>query len=88
MYAHRVSTDIQHTVLRIRPRASAGAWWSAARLRHDAPPAVGALLAGRARVELTPEEADQAITWARSVDGWAAAEPKPLFIHQADLAPS
>lgn len=26
-------------------------------------------------------EAAQAMAWAGSVDGWDAAEPKPLFIH-------
>lgn len=72
-------------MLRVCPRASAAGWWSAARLRRDAPPAIGALLAGRQRVELTPGEAAQAIIWARSVEGWAAAEPKPLFIYQPDL---
>lgn len=57
-------------------------------MRRDAPPAVGALLAGRRRVEVTPLETDQALEWAGSVDGWTAAEPKPLFIHQPDIAHS
>lgn len=74
-------TEAPHTTLRVNPRASAAGWWSAARRRPDAPPAISALLAGRGRVELTAVEAADAITWAGSVDGWAAAEPKPLFIH-------
>ena len=83
-YAHAVLTDAPHTALRVNPRASAAGWWSAARLRHDTPPAISALLAGRRRVELTPDEAAQAMTWAGSVDGWTAAEPKPLFIHGSE----
>jgi len=76
-----VLSDAPHTALRVNPRASAAGWWSGARLRLDTPPAVSTLLTGRKRVEVTPEEATQAIAWAGSVDGWDAAEPKPLFIH-------
>jgi hypothetical protein len=53
-------------VLRIRPEALASAWWHVVR---------------RQRVEVTAQEATQALTWARSVDGSAAADPKPPFIH-------
>ena len=81
-------TGSSPAVLRICPRATADGWWAAAHRRRDAPPAIGALLAGRRRVELTQLEAAQAITWAGTVDGWSAAEPKPLFIHQPDLAES
>jgi hypothetical protein len=80
-YAHGVFTDAPHTSLRVNPQASAAGWWAAARRRHDTPPAISALFTGRRRVELTQAEATQAIAWAGSVDGWAAAEPKPRFIH-------
>ncbi len=39
-------------------------------------------MAGRTRVELTAETAAQALAWAESVDGWGAADPKPLLIHR------
>jgi len=80
-YALRVSADAPGAVLRIRPEALASTWWDAVSRRPDAPPAVDALLTGRQRVEVTVQEATQALTWARSVDGWAAADPKPLFVH-------
>jgi hypothetical protein len=79
-----VLLDTPHATLRVDPRASAVAWWAAARQRRDTPPAVSALLAGRGRVELSALEAADAITWAETVEGWAAAEPKPLFVHRPD----
>ena len=53
---------------------------------RDAPPSIGALLAGRRRVELTSEEAAEAVAWARGLDGWAASEPKPIFIYEPGTA--
>jgi hypothetical protein len=82
-YALQVLTEApQKAVLRIRPEASAPAWWDAVSRRPDAPPAIGALLTGRRRVELPSQEATQALSWAENVDGWAAADPKPLFVHR------
>jgi len=77
-----VLADAPHVVLRISARASAPAWWSAVSRRRDAPPSIGTLLTGRRRVELTAEEAAEAVAWAGSVDGWAASEPKPIFIYE------
>jgi hypothetical protein len=57
-------------------------WWAAARRRADAPDAVAALLHGRTRIELSAEEADAALAWAATVDGWTGAEPKPLLVHR------
>jgi hypothetical protein len=74
--------DDPHVVLRISAGASAPIWWSAASQRRDAPPSIGALLAGRRRVELTSEEAAEAVAWACGLDGWAASEPKPIFIYE------
>jgi hypothetical protein len=66
----------------LRRRTTAAAWWSAARQRRDeAPAALLALLAGRTRVEVTGDEAAAALAWAQTVDGWSAAEPKPIFVH-------
>ena len=87
-YALYVSIDAPHAVLRICPEASAPAWWDAVSRRLDAPPAIDALLTGRRRVEVTEQEATQAIIWAENVDGWAAAEPKPIFVHQPGCAPA
>jgi hypothetical protein len=36
---------------------------------------------GRTRIELTAQEADAALEWAATVDGWAEARPKPLLVH-------
>jgi hypothetical protein len=80
-YAVLVSVDALGAVLRIRSEALASAWWDAVSRRPDAPPAIHALLTGRQRVEVTTQEAAHALTWARTVDGWAAADPKPLFVH-------
>jgi hypothetical protein len=71
-----------YCALRVCPKASAPAWWAAARARSDTPAAIWALMAGRTRVELTGEAAAQVLAWAEGVDGWAAADPKPLFIHR------
>jgi hypothetical protein len=70
--------------LRVRPSASASDWWSAASRRRDAPAAIGALLRGRSRIELSEADAVAALAWAGDLEGWAAAEPKPVFIHQPD----
>jgi hypothetical protein len=69
--------------LRASPRAEVGAWWSAVRRRPDAPRAITALLAGRSRVEVSREEAAHALAWAEGVDGWTAADPKPLVVYPA-----
>jgi hypothetical protein len=70
-----------YVVLRVCPRAAADAWWASARKRRDVPPAVGALIAGRTRVEVTAAEADEALAWAGSIDGWSGLDPKPFFVH-------
>ena len=68
--------------LRARPSATADDWWAAVRLRRDRPHAVGALLAGRDRVEVTEIEGEQALAWAGGVDGWGSASPKPVFLYE------
>jgi hypothetical protein len=67
-----------YVVLRALP---GDAWWSAVRGRTDVPHAVAALLHGRRRIELGADEAEAALTWARALDGWAAADPKPLVVY-------
>jgi hypothetical protein len=69
-------------VLRVQPGAQHGDWWRAARRRNDAPASISALLHGRARLEVTPDEATQAIEWAAAIEGWSTAAAEPLFIHQ------
>jgi hypothetical protein len=73
-----------YCALRVSLQSTAPDWWSAASGRHDAPPVISALLRGRNRVELTRDEAADALAWAGSIAGWAAAEPKPLFMHVPD----
>jgi hypothetical protein len=58
-------------------------WLAAARKRRNAPPAIVALIGGRNRVEVTVEEAEHALAWAASTDGWSGMDPKPLFVHAA-----
>jgi hypothetical protein len=77
-----VDTDAaSYCVLRARPRGWAEPFWSAAREQQDVPSAIRDLLAGRNRVELTRDEAAQALAWAAGIDGWDGAEPKPLFLY-------
>ena len=76
--------DISYYALRRCPGAAAEQWWLVARRRRDLPPALHALAVGRARVELTGEEAADALAWAERVEGWAAAEIKPLLVHPRD----
>jgi hypothetical protein len=73
---------MSYSAVRICPESSAPEWWSEATRRRDAPPALLPLLRGRRRVELTPDEAATVLAWAGTIDGWTAAEPKPLFVHQ------
>jgi hypothetical protein len=73
--------ETSYLALRAVDGAGANGWWAAARRRSDVPTAVGALLHGRRRVELTEAEAEAALAWATTVDGWADAEPKPLLVH-------
>jgi hypothetical protein len=75
-----------YLALRVCTKASAPAWWSAARNRSDVPAAISALLGGRTRVELTAEEAARALDWAASVGGWDAADPKPVFVYLPAVA--
>jgi|tagenome__1003787_1003787.scaffolds.fasta_scaffold18668274_1 hypothetical protein len=74
--------ESSYLALRSVPGPHAAAWWSAARVSHDVPEAVAALMHGRTRIELTAGEADEALAWAETVDGWAHAEPKPLLVHR------
>ena len=67
--------------LRVCPKATADAWLSAVRGRHDVPPGIMALVGGRTRVELTPDEAGEAMAWAGRQEGRADAEPKPLHVY-------
>ena len=73
-----------YVALRRSSRASAPAWWAAARRQRDSPAAAAALLAGRDRVEVSPDEAASVLAWAGTLAGWATADPKPLFLHEPD----
>jgi hypothetical protein len=83
-----VSGSTSYYALRVARGARAGAWWNAVSVRRDAPRASAALLAGRARVELSHDEAQQALAWAASVDGWDGSERKPVMLFPApDASP-
>jgi hypothetical protein len=77
-----MSEQVTYSALRVSARASAGDWWTAAAGRRDAPPAIASLLGGRARVEVTRDEAHGALAWAAEIAGWSTADPKPFFIHE------
>jgi hypothetical protein len=67
--------------IRVCPKATAEAWWAAVRRERDLPPAITTLLTGRTRVELTRDEAGAVMAWARRLDGWGGADPKPLHVY-------
>ena len=73
-----------YLALRRSSGATAPAWWAAARRQPDRPAAVAALIAGRDRVEVSPDEAASVLAWAGTLAGWATADPKPLFLHEPD----
>lgn len=78
-----VDTDAaSYCVLRVRPAAPADAFWSALRTEPEVPRAIRVLLQGRIRVELTREEATEALAWASGIIGWDSADPKPLFLFE------
>jgi hypothetical protein len=69
-------------VLRVDSRATAPLWWRTPSQRRDAPTAITALLGGGTRVEITREEAVQALAWAAAIAGWPTADPKPVVRHE------
>ena len=74
----------ERVVLRID--AGAAGWLDAARGRErEAPDAVRPLLRGRKRVELAPDEAEQALSWARTVPGWDDDRRPPLFVYDGSV---
>ena len=73
-----------YVAIRVVAGARADDWWSAARSSADTPPAIKALLNGRNRIELTSEEADATLAWGATLDGWAAADPKPLAAYRSE----
>ena len=83
-----VHSDVaSYCVLRVCARAPAEAFWAALRAQSEVPPAIGVLLAGRIRVELTRQEATEALAWASAISGWDSADPKPLFVYDPRAAP-
>ena len=67
--------------MRVSERAQGSRWLVNARRAADAPLAIRAVLNGRWRVELTPEEAWAALAWARKVEGWDEDSRPPLWIY-------
>ena len=74
--------------LRVCPRAHAPRWWASARDAAAAPPAIAAILAGRSRVEVSAEEAVDALAWARKLPGWDDDSVAPLSAYPAAPAES
>jgi hypothetical protein len=69
-----------YLVLRLDPGADE--WLAAARGRAvDAPDAIRALLAGRSRVEVGPDEAERALAWAARLPGWREDVRPALFVY-------
>jgi hypothetical protein len=85
--ARVLSDAASYCVLRVCARAPAEAFWAALRAQSEVPPAIGVLLAGRIRVELTRQEATEALAWASGISGWDSADPKPLFLYDPRAAP-
>ena len=79
------ATDVAPmTVLRASRTDTSAAWWSEAEAHaSSAPAALQVILRGRNRVELTEDEAIDALDWAKALPGWNGADPAPLiFRHQ------
>jgi len=71
--------------LRVCRRATAPAWWNAARAAiTSAPPAIRSILEGRSRVEVSAADATAALAWARGVDGWDDGALRPLWVYPFD----
>jgi hypothetical protein len=78
----RMSLSVSYYALRVCPRSDTRAWWDAAgRAKAGAPPAIRALLSRRSRVELSQDEAREAISWAERVEGWGGPGLPPLWIY-------
>ena len=79
-----VTDVVPMTVLRASRTDGSAAWWAEAEARApSAPAALQVILRGRNRVELTEDEAIEALEWAKELPGWHAADPEPLiFRHQ------
>ena len=80
------SDAASYCVLRVCASAPAEAFWDALRAEPEIPPAIGVLLAGRIRVELSRREASEALAWASGISGWDRADPKPLFVYDPRVA--
>ena len=39
------------------------------------------------RVEVTRQEATEALVWASGISGWDSSDPKPLFVYDPRAAP-
>ena len=69
--------------LRVCPRAASDRWWTSARVAFaSAPPAIRAIMTGRTRVELSADEARQALEWARGINGWETDGEAPLEVYR------
>jgi hypothetical protein len=81
---HNITDLMSYTALRIVSGSDAGTWLSAARDSDGVPRPVAALLGGRTRIEVSPEEANAAMAWAATLPGWTDADPKPLLVHPGE----
>jgi hypothetical protein len=57
-------------------------WHSAEAARDDAPAVLRPLIDGEPSVEVTREEAQAALEWAKAQPGWESSEPKPIDIYE------
>ena len=72
--------------LRVAPRGRSSPWWGSAEAAFDsAPPAIRTLLSGRMRVEVSSDEALEALAWAATLDGWGEG-PRALWVYPFDPA--
>jgi hypothetical protein len=71
--------------LRVCERVHDTTWWeSAHRAIDSAPLTIRSILAGRSRVEVTAEEAREALAWARTLDGWDADPHPTLWVYPVE----
>jgi len=50
--------------------------------RDDAPAVLQPLIDGQKSIEVTREEAEEGLEWARGQIGWAHSDPQPIYIFE------
>ena len=80
------ASNPSYFALRVAPLGRSSRWWASAEAAFEnAPPAIRTLLSGRSRVEVSSDEALEALAWAATLEGWGEG-PRALWIYPFDPA--